>query len=260
MNYSSHSQYKRSNVNVNFDSLGRPNIEQVDVSDLKDTSKYKKTEASVNTSYAAAVLQQVDTTNKPQPINEDKPKISDYEKNSINSMTSGELMLYVFDLLIKRLGKAKMALKLGNTKFDQYKERVANKNMEIAINKQRYNDKQNECFAQFDEYIDSAEQALTHLKLSLDRTIPISKNLEQLYEYFSYVLVRAKFGRNAELIEYVKVELQGLKDSFAVAAGNTTTTPKTLEASDASKAVANARNIENEIPREPEDMEGRRMY
>lgn len=260
MNYSSHSQYKRSNVNVNFDSLGRPNIEQVDVSDLKDTSKYKKTEASVNTSYAAAVLQQVDTTNKPQPINEDKPKISDYERNSINSMTSGELLLYVFDLLIKRLGKAKIALKVGNTKFDKYKEKVANKNMKIAINKKNYENKRTEYFAQFDEYIDASVDALKHLKLSLDRTIPISRNLEQLYEYFIYVLTRAKFGRNDELIEYVKIEVQGLRDSFVVAVGNTTTAPKTLEASDASKAVSKIKNTENETPREPEDMEGRRMY
>lgn len=260
MNYSSHSQYKRSSVNTSFDSLGRPNIEQIDVSDLKDTSKYKKTEANVNTSYTAAVLQQVDTTNKPQPINEDKPKVSDYEKNAINSMTSGELLLYVFDLLIKRLGKAKLALKVGNTKFEKYKERVAHKNMEVAVNKRHFEDTRAECFAQFDEYIDGADAALKHLKLSLDRTIPMSKNLEQIYEYLIYVLVRAKFGHSEELIEYVKTEVQGLKDSFVVAVGNTSQSPKTLEAADASKAISNAKNIGSEAPREPEDMEGRRMY
>ena len=55
---------------------------------------------------------------------------------------------------------------------------------------------------------------IQYLDDTLDRQYPISKNLAQLYEYFTYELGRVKIGRRKDLLEHVKSMIEELRDAF----------------------------------------------
>lgn len=106
-----------------------------------------------------------------------------YKAQSINTMTQGELLLLLYDELYKRLSQAELML-------DQQNYPVYEVSIERAV--------------AIIEYLDS----------TLDRQYPISKNLAQLYEYFTYELGRAKIGRRKEVLTPVKSMIGELRDAF----------------------------------------------
>ena len=59
-----------------------------------------------------------------------------------------------------------------------------------------------------------AVEIIQYLDDTLDRQYPISKNLAQLYEYFTYELGRAKIGRRKEVLDHVKSMVGELRDAF----------------------------------------------
>lgn len=155
-----------------------------------------------------------------------------YQNQAVLTMTQGELLILLFDELLKRLGRAELSLKIK--KYDV-----------------------------FDESIDRVDAIIKHLRLSLNRDYDISKNLDALYEYFIYTLIRVKSGRNLELIQDIKPHLVELRDSFKIAAENTAEAAKTLESVDAAKAVSNAKAVDDDEEEDevsPEDLEGTRLY
>ena len=77
-----------------------------------------------------------------------------YKQQSINTMTQGELLLLLYDELYKRLSQA-----------------------EIMLDKQDY--------PVFEASVQRAVDIIAYLDGTLDRQYPISKNLAQLYEYFT---------------------------------------------------------------------------
>ena len=106
-----------------------------------------------------------------------------YKEQSINTMTQGELLLLLYDELFKRLAQA-----------------------EITLEKQEY--------PVFENCVDRAVAIIQYLDDTLDRQYPISKNLAQLYEYFTYELGRVKIGRRKDLLEHVKSMIEELRDAF----------------------------------------------
>ena len=114
-----------------------------------------------------------------------------YKEHSIDTMTQGELLLTLYDELIKRLTRAEIALE--------------NKNFEIM-----------------EESIERSAQIIKYLRLTLDRSYEISDNLSQLYEYFGYELSRVKYGRHADVLKRVKDMVSELRDAFRIAAANDT--------------------------------------
>ena len=56
----------------------------------------------------------------------------------------------------------------------------------------------------YEASIERAVAIIEYLDATLDRQYPISKNLTQLYEYFTYELGRAKIGRRKEVLSHVK--------------------------------------------------------
>lgn len=106
-----------------------------------------------------------------------------YKEQSINTMTQGELLLLLYDELFKRLAQA-----------------------EITLEKQEY--------PVFENCVDRAVAIIQYLDDTLDRQYPISKNLAQLYEYFTYELGRVKIGRRKDLLEQVKSMIEELRDAF----------------------------------------------
>ena len=106
-----------------------------------------------------------------------------YKAQSINTMTPGELLMLLYDELIKRLARAEIALK--------------NQNYEV-----------------FDESIIRCREILRYLDDTLDMQYPISHDLHRLYDFFSYELSRVQVGRNEKVLAEVKPRLTDLGDTF----------------------------------------------
>ena len=115
-----------------------------------------------------------------------------YKERSIDTMTPSELLLTVYDELVKRLTRAELAMEKGE-------------------------------YALMEESVERASEIIKYLDGTLDRSYEISKNLAQLYEYFTYELVRVKVGRNATELQRVKTMVCELRDSFRTAAANSAT-------------------------------------
>ena len=106
-----------------------------------------------------------------------------YKEQGINDMTPGELLLLLYDELVKRLVRA-----------------------DLALNKKDW--------ALFDASVDRCLDILRYLDDSLDMQYPISRNLNRLYDYFSYELNRVKAGRNKTELDRVKAMVSDLRDTF----------------------------------------------
>ena len=106
-----------------------------------------------------------------------------YKEQSVNTMTQGELLLLLYDELYKRLSQAELML-----------------------------DQQN--YPVYEASVERAIAIIEYLDATLDRQYPISKNLAQLYEYFTYELGRAKIGRRKEILTHVKIMVNELRDAF----------------------------------------------
>lgn len=106
-----------------------------------------------------------------------------YKEQGINDMTPGELLLLLYDELVKRLLRAGLAL-----------------------------DKKD--YALFDACVDRCLDIIRYLDDTLDMQYPISRNLNRLYDYFSYELNRVKAGRNRTELDRVKTMVGELRDTF----------------------------------------------
>ena len=106
-----------------------------------------------------------------------------YKAQSINMMTRGELLMLLYDELIKRLTRAEIALK-------------------------------NQDFEVFDASIIRCREILRYLDDTLDMQYPISHDLHRLYDFFSYELSRVQIGRNEKVLAEVKPRLTDLRDTF----------------------------------------------
>ena len=106
-----------------------------------------------------------------------------YKEQGINDMTPGELLLLLYDELMKRMLRAGLAL-----------------------------DKKD--YALFEASIDRCLDIIRYLDDTLDMQYPISRNLNRLYDYFSYELNRVKAGRNRTELTRVETMVGELRDSF----------------------------------------------
>lgn len=112
-----------------------------------------------------------------------------YKEQSVNTMTQGELLLLLYDELVKHLVRCELALKQENFEL---LEASADKGMDII------------------QYLDD----------TLDRQYPIAGDLHRLYDYFSYQLGRVKIGRNKDVLEEIKPMILELRESFRTADKN----------------------------------------
>lgn len=112
-----------------------------------------------------------------------------YKQQSINTMTQEELLLLVYDELVMRLHRSRLALD--------------KEDMEL-----------------FESSVDSCIAIVRYLDDTLDRRYPISNELHRLYDFFSYELNRVKIGRNRTELERISPMLSDLRDTFRTAARN----------------------------------------
>ena len=113
-----------------------------------------------------------------------------YKQQSINSMTPGELLLLLYDELIKRSTLASLAL-----------------------------DKKD--WPTFEGAMERCIDIVNYLDETLDRQYPISRDLSRMYEYFTYQMGRIKIGRNKRELERLRPMLSDMRDAFRDAEKNT---------------------------------------
>ena len=106
-----------------------------------------------------------------------------YKMQAVTTMTRGEMLLLLFDELLKRLSRAEMALK-----------------------EQQYD--------LFDKSVQRAEDIVLYLERALNMQYPICRELRQMYRFFIYELSRIKAGRNASVIKELKPLVMELRDAF----------------------------------------------
>lgn len=112
-----------------------------------------------------------------------------YKENSIDTMTQEELLLTLYDELMKRLTRA-----------------------ELALEKKDY--------PAMEEAVDRSTAIVRYLSATLDMQYEIGRNLYRLYDFFCYTLARVKYGRNQTELQRVKRMAGELRDSFRTAAQN----------------------------------------
>ena len=109
-----------------------------------------------------------------------------YKQQSINSMTPGELLMLLYDELVKRSTLAGLAL-----------------------------DKQD--WPLFEASLDRCVDIVNYLDDTLDRQYPISRDLSRMYDYFTYEMERIKAGRNKKELERLRPMLADMRDAFHTA-------------------------------------------
>ncbi len=107
----------------------------------------------------------------------------EYKKQSIMTMTQGELVVQLFRGCSKRLNTAVYF--------------IENNDREKA-----------------EDNIYKAQRIINYLNASLDRKYEISSNLSALYDYFIRMIIKGKINMNADDIKEVIPMIDGLGDSF----------------------------------------------
>lgn len=106
-----------------------------------------------------------------------------YKEQSVMTMTPGEMLLLLYDELLKRLMRA-----------------------ELALEKEEY-----ELFGQS---VLRCREIVQYLKDTLNYEYPISRELRQMYDFFLYELSRIEAGRKKEVIAELKPLVKDLREAF----------------------------------------------
>lgn len=109
--------------------------------------------------------------------------LNNYKQQSINSMTPGELLLLLYDELVKRITIADISL----TKKD---------------------------YPLFEDSVGRCIDIMKYLDETLDRSVPLSQEIARLYEYIIYSLGRIRIGRNRKLLDHIKPMILEFRDTF----------------------------------------------
>jgi len=106
-----------------------------------------------------------------------------YKAQSVNTMTSGEMLLLLYDELIKRLTRAELALE--------------EKDYDL-----------------FDKSVQRSKEIVQYLSRTLNMEYRISYELRRMYEFFLYEISRLQVGRNDAVIQELKPLVMELRDAF----------------------------------------------
>lgn len=106
-----------------------------------------------------------------------------YKEQTVNTMTSGEMLNLLYDELLKRLTRAELALK-------------------------------KEDYGLFEDSVQRSAEIVTYLKDTLNDDYEISGELRRMYDFFLYEFSRIKAGRNADVIGEVRPLIIDLREAF----------------------------------------------
>lgn len=106
-----------------------------------------------------------------------------YKMQTVSTMTKGEMLLLLYDELLKRLTRA-----------------------EIALKEEEYD--------LFEKAVGRSEEIIRYLDKTLNMEYEISVELRRMYEFFLYEISRLKAGRKVAVIQELKPLVTDLRDAF----------------------------------------------
>lgn len=106
-----------------------------------------------------------------------------YKEQTIYTMTKSELLQLVYNELLKRLTRAELALDTNQ--------------MDV-----------------FEQSITRSREIVQYLMDTLNHNYPISRELNQMYQFFIYELSRINSSRKKEIIQELKPLVTDLRDAF----------------------------------------------
>ena len=118
-----------------------------------------------------------------------------YKNQTVETMTKGEMLILLYDEIVKRLVRAKLHLEQSNVEL-------------------------------FEADVQRAIDIINYLSKSLDMKYPISQELYRFYDFFTRELNRVKVGRNVAIIDDIIPLVKDLRESFREADKRTKTDPK----------------------------------
>ena len=98
-------------------------------------------------------------------------------------MTASEMLLLLFDELVKRLTRAELALEVKDQ--DLFKQSVIR-----------------------------SREIVQYLKMTLNRSYAISRELSAMYDFFIFELGRIEAGSNPKVIEELRELVEELREAF----------------------------------------------
>lgn len=112
-----------------------------------------------------------------------------YKEQSVNTMTKGEMLILLYDEMLKRLTRAEFALEKKD-------------------------------FTIFDQSVNRCSEIVAYLIQTLNYNYPISRELKQMYDFFTHELSRLSAGRNPEIIHNLHSLVKDLRDAYAQASSS----------------------------------------
>lgn len=109
-----------------------------------------------------------------------------YKKTSINTMTKGELLILLFDEVIKKLNLSKILME--NNDFE---------NANISLEKTR--------------------KILNHLTVTLDDKYKLSRELADIYMFFNAEIIKASSMKSTEFIDDILPLIKDLRNTWVEA-------------------------------------------
>jgi len=106
-----------------------------------------------------------------------------YKEQTVNTMTSSEMLILLYDEIIKRLKKA-----------------------EILANHLD--------FSNFEKEVKRAQEIVIYLNTILDRQFEISAELARFYNFFNYQMARLIAGRNLEIVAEIIPLVEELRNAY----------------------------------------------
>ena len=106
-----------------------------------------------------------------------------YKMQAVNTMTKGEMLLLLYDELIKHLTRAEMAL-------------------------------EKEDYEVFEASVKRSGEIVQYLKDTLNTEYSISRELQRMYDFFLYEVSRLQASRNKAVIEELRPLVMELRDAF----------------------------------------------
>ncbi len=106
-----------------------------------------------------------------------------YKTQSISTMTNGELLIMLYDELVKRVKQAELAITARNT------------------------EKANDSLIR-------AQNIIRYLMDTLDEKYDVAKDLMRLYEFFNQRLIQANMSKDAAILQELQPMLMELRDTW----------------------------------------------
>ena len=106
-----------------------------------------------------------------------------YKKQSVMTMTQGELVVQLFEGCSKKLNAAAYYIENGEN-------------------------------SKADEELYKAQRIINYLNASLDRSVSISNELSSLYDFFVRMIVKTKIKYDVNILNDIIPMIDGLGDSF----------------------------------------------